>query len=106
MNNFYLIAKKAYLLDSNREEDLPIPIFKSFLQLIEENLFFIVLSIFIIITVLFLILLLRKKKNGESNEKEPEIIDPSRTHYQIYSRYKTKNRFYPLNLLFSVYLKY
>lgn len=76
MNNFYLIAKKAYLLDSNREEDLPIPIFKSFLQLIEENLFFIVLSIFIIITVLFLILLLRKKKNGESNEKEPEIIDP------------------------------
>ena len=76
MNNFFLIAKKAYLLDSNREEDLPIPIFKSFLQLIEENLFFIVLSIFIIITVLFLILLLRKKKNGESNEKEPEIIDP------------------------------
>ena len=76
MNNFFLIAKKAYLLDSKREEDLPIPIFKSFFQLIEENLFFIVLSIFIIITVLFFILLLRKKKNGESSEKDPEIIDP------------------------------
>jgi hypothetical protein len=76
MGNFFLVVNKAYLLDSNREADLPIPIFKSFSQLIEENLFLIVLSIFIIITVLFFILLLRKKKNGESSEKESEIIDP------------------------------
>jgi hypothetical protein len=63
-------------LDSNREADLPIPIFKSFSQLIEENLSLVVLIICTIIAVLFLILLLRKKKNGESSEKEPEIIDP------------------------------
>jgi hypothetical protein len=76
MKNFFLIVNKAYLLDSNREADLPIPIFKSFSQLIEENLSLVVLIICTIIAVLFLILLLRKKKNGESSEKEPEIIDP------------------------------
>ena len=76
MENFFIVVNKAYLLDSKREADLPIPIFKSFSQLIEENLFFIVLSIFIIITVLFFILLIRRKKNSESNEKKPEIIDP------------------------------
>jgi hypothetical protein len=76
MVTFFLTINKAYLLDSNREEDLPIPIFKSFSQLIEENLSLVVLIICTIIAVLFLILLLRKKKNGESSEKEPEIIDP------------------------------
>ena len=76
METFFLSINKAYLLDSNREEDLPIPIFKSFSQLIEENLFFIFLGTLIIITVLFFILLLRKKKKDESNEKEPEKIDP------------------------------
>ena len=76
MKNFFLIVNKAYLLDSNREADLPIPIFKSSSQLIEENLSLVVLIICTIIAVLFLILLLRKKKNGESSEKEPEIIDP------------------------------
>lgn len=76
MKNFFLIVNKAYLLDSNREADLPIPIFKSFSQLIKENLSLVVLIICTIIAVLFLILLLRKKKNGESSEKEPEIIDP------------------------------
>lgn len=76
MKIFFVIVNKAYLLDSNREADLPIPIFKSFSQLIEENLSLIVLSICTIISVLFFILLLRKKKNGESSEKEPEIIDP------------------------------
>ena len=78
METFFLSINKAYLLDSNREEDLPIPIFKSFSQLIEENLFIIFLGTLIIITVLFFILLLRKKKKDESNEKEPEKIDPYR----------------------------
>lgn len=76
MVTFFLTINKAYLLDSNREEDLPIPIFKSFSQLVEENLFIISLSILIIITVLIFILFLRRKKKGESKEKEPEIIDP------------------------------
>ena len=76
MVTFFLTINKAYLLDSNREEDLPIPIFKSFSQLVEENLFIIFLSILIIITVLIFILFLRRKKKGESKEKEPEIIDP------------------------------
>ena len=76
METFFLSINKAYLLDSNREEDLPIPIFKSFSQLVEENLFIISLSILIIITVLISILFLRRKKKGESKEKEPEIIDP------------------------------
>lgn len=76
METFFLSINKAYLLDSNREEDLPIPIFKSFSQLVEENLFIISLSILIIITVLIFILFLRRKKKGESKEKEPEKIDP------------------------------
>ena len=76
MVTFFLTINKAYLLDSNREEDLPIPIFKSFSQLVEENLFIISLSILIIITVLIFILFLRRKKKGESKEKEPEKIDP------------------------------
>ena len=76
MVTFFLTINKAYLLDSNREEDLPIPIFKSFSQLVEENLFIISLSILIIITVLIFILFLRRKKKGESKEKEPKKIDP------------------------------
>ena len=38
----YFIASKAYLLDSDREKDLPIPIFKIFSQLLEENLAFLI----------------------------------------------------------------
>ncbi len=76
MKNIDFITNKAYLLDSKREEDIPIPIFKSFSQLIKENQLLIVITISIIITVLLLILLMKKKRKDESNEPETEPTDP------------------------------
>jgi cyanate lyase len=76
MKKFDFIKNKAYLLDSKREEDLPIPIFKSFAQLIEENQLLIIVTISLIVSILILILFIKKRKKDESHDPKPEPTDP------------------------------
>ena len=72
----YFIAKKAYLLDSVREKDLPIPIFKSFSQILEENLTFLIFFCFLLLISFLVFLLIKRKKKTEINQIEPEPTDP------------------------------
>lgn len=76
MNFFNLLLSKGYLLDQNRENDVPIPIFKSVSQLIEENLLLIsIISLFFLVMALIFIGL-KKRKQIELNHEEPEPSDP------------------------------
>jgi cyanate lyase len=71
-----LLASKGYLLDLNREIDQPVPIFKSFSQVIQENLASI-LGIILILVIAFLIfLILRKNKKTDATEEIQVPIDP------------------------------
>ena len=72
----YFIASKAYLLDSDREKDLPIPIFKSFSQLLEENLDFLISFCLILLISSLVFLFIKRKKKTEINQMEPEPTDP------------------------------
>ena len=72
----YFIASKAYLLDSDREKDLPIPIFKSFSQLLEENLAFLISFCLILLISSLVFLFIKRKKKTEINQMEPEPTDP------------------------------
>ena len=72
----YFIASKAYLLDSDREIDLPIPIFKSFSQLLEENSAFLILFCLILLIFSLVFLFIKRKKKTEMNQMEPEPTDP------------------------------
>ena len=74
----YFIASKAYLLDSDREKDLPIPIFKSFSQLLEENLAFLIsfCLILLISSLVFLFIKRKKKKRQDkTRQKRRQIQD-------------------------------
>ena len=71
-----LLASKGYLLDLNREIDQPVPIYKSFSQVMQENLVPI-LGIILILVIAFLIfLILRKRKRTDSTEEIQVQIDP------------------------------
>ena len=72
----YFIASKAYLLDSDREKDLPIPIFKSFSQLLEENLAFLISFCLILLISSLVFLFIKRKKKTEINQMESEPTDP------------------------------
>ena len=72
----YFMANKAYLLDSEREKDLPIPIFKSFSQLLEENLFFLILFCLILLSFSLVFLFIKRNKKSEINQVDPEPTDP------------------------------
>ena len=71
-----LLASKGYLLDLNREIDQPVPIYKSFSQVMQEN-FVPILGIILILIIAFLIfLILRKRKRTDSTEEIQVQIDP------------------------------
>jgi len=71
-----LLASKGYLLDLNREIDQPVPIYKSFSQVMQENLVPI-LGIILFLVIAFLIfLILRKRKRTDSTEEIQVQIDP------------------------------
>ena len=76
MGLLYNITNKAYLLDSSREKDTPVPIFKSISQLIEENLTIIIVLTLISSTALLFFLYIRKKKDSKITVQEPTLIDP------------------------------
>ena len=71
-----LLASKGYLLDLKREIDQPVPIFKSFSQVIQENLVSILGIILILITAFLIFLILRKKKKTDSTKEIQVPIDP------------------------------
>ena len=64
------------MLDSSREKDTPVPIFKSISQLIEENLTIIIVLTLISSTALLFFLYIRKKKDSKITVQEPTSIDP------------------------------
>jgi hypothetical protein len=70
------MVNKGYLLDSEREKDLPIPIFKSFSQLLEENLFFLILFCLILLSFSLVFLFIKRNKKTEINQVDPEPTDP------------------------------
>ena len=72
----YFMVNKGYLLDSEREKDLPIPIFKSFSQLLEENLFFLILFCLILLSFSLVFLFIKRNKKTEINQVDPEPSDP------------------------------
>tara|TARA_Y200000002_G_C22657427_1_gene654127 strand:+ start:540 stop:1139 length:600 start_codon:yes stop_codon:yes gene_type:complete len=76
MTFLYFLASQGFLLDSNREKDLPVPIFKSFSQVIQENLVLIIVIILALFTVLLVFLILRKKKKSDLTEEIQIPIDP------------------------------
>jgi hypothetical protein len=71
-----ILASKGYLLDLNREIDQPVPIYKSFSQVMQEN-FVPILGIILILVIAFLIfLILRKNKKTDATEEIQVPIDP------------------------------
>ena len=71
-----LLASKGYLLDLKRELDQPVPIYKSFSQVMQENLG-LILGIILFLVIAFLIfLIIRKRKRTDSTEEIQVQIDP------------------------------
>ena len=63
MNPYLLNSEKVpYLLDSNLQTDSPVPVYKTFLQIFEENLYSILILLFFILLGLLVWRILRKKK--------------------------------------------
>lgn len=54
--------KVSYLLDSNLQKDSPLPVYKTFLQILEENLYSVFILLFFILLGLLVWRILRKKK--------------------------------------------
>ena len=71
-----LLASKGYLLDLNREIDQPVPIYKSFSQVMQENLVPILGIILFLIIAFLIFLILRKRKRTDSTEEIQVQIDP------------------------------
>ena len=73
MNSYLLNSEKVpYLLDSNLQTDSPLPVYKTFLQIFEENLYSILILLFFILLVLLIWRILKKKKlNSEKIETTP-----------------------------------
>ena len=73
MNPYLLNSEKVpYLLDSNLQTDSPLPVYKTFLQIFEENLYSILILLFFILLVLLIWRILKKKKlNSEKIETTP-----------------------------------
>ena len=73
---FNPIVSKSYLLEANRQIDNTVPIFKSFSQLIEENLFPIATIILLFLASVIIYFLIRKKKKTGTTQDEPPPTDP------------------------------
>ena len=73
---FNPIVSKSYLLEANRQIDNIVPIFKSFSQLIEENLFPIATIILLFLASVIIYFLIRKKKKTGTTQDEPPPTDP------------------------------
>ena len=76
INSLSLLLNKGYLLEQNREQDSPIPIFKTFAQLVEENILSISVVFIFLLLVALIFIVLKKKKQIEKDLDEPEPIDP------------------------------
>ena len=70
------ILSKSYLLESDRQIDKTVPIFKSFSQLIKENLFPITTIVLLILALIITYLLIRKKKKTGTTLDVPLPTDP------------------------------
>ena len=73
---FNPIVSKSYLLEANRQIDNIVPIFKSFSQLIEQNLFPIATIILLFLASVIIYFLIRKKKKTGTTQDEPPPTDP------------------------------
>ena len=73
---FNPILSKSYLLESDRQIDKTVPIFKSFSQLIKENLFPITTIVLLILALIITYFLIRKKKKTGTTLDEPLPTDP------------------------------
>mgnify|MGYP001185933265 FL=1 len=73
MNPYLLNSEKvSYLLDSNLQTDSPLPVYKTFLQIFEENLYSVLILFFCILLGLLIWRILKKKKlNSEKIETTP-----------------------------------
>lgn len=73
MNPYLLNSEKvSYLLDSNLQTDSPLPVYKTFLQIFEENLYSVLILFFCILLGLLIWHILKKKKlNSEKIETTP-----------------------------------
>ena len=67
---------KPYLLDPNVLVDIPVPIFKTFTQLIKENFWGFSLLLGILVGSTLIYILKKKKKAAKEIEKVEEQIDP------------------------------
>jgi hypothetical protein len=73
---FNQILSKSYLLEPDRQIDKTVPIFKSFSQLIKENLFPITTIVLLILALIITYFLIRKKKQTATTLDEPLPTDP------------------------------
>ena len=74
--SFNPISSKSYLLEANRQIDNTVPIFKSFSQLIQENLFPITSIMLLFLASAIIYFLIRKKKKTGNILDEPPPTDP------------------------------
>jgi hypothetical protein len=76
INSLSLLLNKGYLLEQNREQDSPIPIFKTFGQLLEENVLPISVFLIFLLLVALILIILKKNKQMKTDLNEPEPVDP------------------------------
>ena len=75
MNPYLLNSEKvSYLLDSNLQTDSPLPVYKTFLQIFEENLYSVLILFFCILLGLLIWHILKKKKR---DSEKIELTPPS-----------------------------
>ncbi len=77
MKDFFVpYITKSYLLEPSREIDNAVPIFKSFSQLIKENLFPISTTLIFLVVMGLAYFLIRKKSRTGTIQEEPPPTDP------------------------------
>ncbi len=76
MKIIFFLSKKGYLLQPDRIIDPPIPIYKSFLQILQENLMLISSVILISVLAVLILIYVKKRKNKNNSEEPDALIDP------------------------------
>ena len=106
MKDFENISDKPYLLDPNIQSEDTLDVYKSFWQILSENLTWI--TIFLLILISFLLFISLKRRNQNNNEIDDIEVQMSIPMMKLFRQLKNcrqKKLISNPNLLFSDYQK-
>lgn len=103
MNTYLLNSEKvSYLLDSNLQTDSPLPVYKTFLQIFEENLYSILIPLFCILLGLLIWRILKKKKRDSEKIESTPPSDPFEDAIKAITELQNQKQIEPKPFVFKL----